>query len=443
MLNTIKNTTLPRLALGLALVANALGCASYSSRTENALEGFRRGDIELAAEDYADEDVTGSEFLSGAEAGTVLFAAGRFDEARRAFEGAEARVKELEDRALVSVSDLSESLSSWALNDTTMAYEGEGFERVYLHVFLGLCYLTEGKLEDVLVEVRRANDLLETEEELYDSDYAAGGLGHFLSAVTYETMGEPDEALIDYRRMVEKGAGIELAGPAMVRLAKQMHREDVLDDLTARFGDIEVPPADAASIVVIAGVGLGPYKEERGISVETFDGLLQVAAPVFERRGQPVGNLRLVLDGGAGSIRTATVEEVHKVAEQNLDDRVFKIAAKSIARTVAKRELTKKLEDDHGILGRLAGDIFTFASERADLRFWQTLPDSWQAARLFVAPGEHGLTLEAGPAGSIDLGSYHLAPGETMFILARTVDYQLYAHAIGGDPLTETTGVTP
>jgi hypothetical protein len=442
-LNTQKNTFVLRLTLGLALMANVLGCATYADRTEKALASFRQGDIEFSAQEYMDEDVTGSSFLSGAEAGTVLFAAGRFEEARAAFEEAEVAVEDIESRALVSASDLGESLSSWVLNDTTMAYEGEGFERVYLHTFLGLCYLTEGRLQDVLVEVRRANELLEAEEELYERDYGAGGLGHFLSAITYETLGEPDEAFIDYRRMAQKGVGTELAGPAMVRIAKRLRRNDVLDELTARYGDIEPPPADAASIVVIAGVGLGPYKEERGITVETFNGLLQVAAPVFERRGQPVGNLRLVLDEGAGSIITTVVEAVHDVAEENLDDRVFKIAAKSIARTVAKRELTKKLEDDHGILGRIAGDIFNAATERADLRFWQTLPDTWQAARLFVAPGEHGLRLEAGPAGSLDLGRFHLEPGETMFVLARTVDYQLYAHAIGGAPVADFQGATP
>ena len=442
-MNTLKHIRVLRLALGLALMANAFGCASYSSRTELALEGFRRGDLELAASDYQDESLTGSAFLSGAEAGTVLFADGRFDEALSSFEEAEAAVKDIEDRALVSASDLGEGLASWALNDTAQAYEGEGFERVYLHVFLGLCYLAAGQLEDVFVEVRRANELLETEEELYGKDYGAGGLGHFLSAVAYEVRGDFDEAFIDYRRMAEKKVGLEIAGPALVRLAKRLKRDDVLADLTARFGDITPPPADAASIVIIAGVGLGPYKEERSIAIETFDGLLKVAAPVFERRGQPVGNLRLVVDDGVGSIRTAVVEEVHRVAEENLDDRIFKIATKSVARTVAKRELTKKLEEDHGLLGRIAGDLFSAATERADLRFWQTLPDTWQAARLFVAPGQHGLVLEAGPAGSVDFGRFELKPGETMFILARTVDYQLYAHAIGGNPLPSLQGVTP
>lgn len=431
----------PRL-VALALALCAASCASYASRTEEALASFRAGDFPSAAAEYGDEDVTRSEFLSGAEAGTALFTAGDWLAARTAFERAERASAEIEERALVSASDLGEGLSSWVLNDSAQAYMGEGFERVYLHVYLGLTYLAEGQLEDVLVEVRRANRLLEVEEELYDREYAAGGLGHLLSALTYELMGRPDDAFIDYMRMAEKGVGLEIAGPALVRLAKRTGRDDFLPDLVARYGDAQPPPADAASIVVLAGVGLGPTKEEHGITVPTTGGVLQVAVPHFLRRGQPVGNLRLaVFDGGAesGAVRTATVEEVHDVAKENLDDRILKIAAKSVARTVAKRELTQQLGEDHGVAGWLAGDLFNILTERADLRFWQTLPDSWQAARLFVAPGQHTLQLEAGPAGTASLGSFRLQPGETMFVLARTIDQRLFVHTLGGDPVPAAT----
>ena len=430
----------PRL-VALALALYLASCASYASRTEEALASFRSGDFPGAAAEYGDGDVTRSEFLSGAEAGTALFTAGDWLAAREAFERAERASEEIEERALVSASDLGEGLSSWVLNDSAQAYMGEGFERVYLHVFLGLTYLAEGNLEGVLVEVRRANRLLEVEEELYDREYAAGGLGHLLSALTYELMGRPDDAFIDYLRMAEKGVGLELAGPALVRLAKQTGRDDYLADLVARFGDLEPPPADAASIVVLAGVGLGPTKEEHGITVPTSGGVLQVAVPQFLRRGQPVGNLRLALTGGAAdaAVRTATVEEVHDVAKENLDDRILKITAKSVARTVAKRELTQALGDDHGVAGWLAGDLFNILTERADLRFWQTLPDSWQAARLFVAPGQHTLQLEAGPAGTASLGSFRLQPGETMFVLARTIDQRLFVHTLGGDPVPAAT----
>ncbi len=417
---------------GLGLLALA-SCATYAENTEAALGAFQRGDVDGSVNAY--RDAVDSNFLRGAETGTVLLAAGRWTEARAEFERAQRAVNDIEQQALISAEDLTESLSSWFWNDTVQTYQGEGFERVYLHMSLALTYLAEGKLQDVFVETRLANALLESEEGLYEKEYKAGGLGHFISALTYELMGEYDEAYIDYKRMAAKGVGMDIAGPALVRIAKKLHRDDELQDFEARFGASESPPADAASIVVIAGVGLAPYKKEKGFAVESLDGLIKVVAPTLQRRGQSVGNLRLVLKDGAGSLRTAVVEEVFDVAEENLNDRIVLVTAKSVARTFAKRELTKQLEDDHGILGRLVGDVFSSATERADLRFWQTLPDTYQAARMFVDPGEHGLELQAGPAGTASLGRFQLEPGETLVILARTVDYQLFANVIGGTPV--------
>lgn len=422
--------------LGLAVLSS---CASYAEMTEEALGAFRRGDIDGSVEAYADS--VDSDFLRGAESGTVLMAAGRWSEARSEFERAQRAVNNLEQRALVSASDMTESLGSWFWNDTVQTYQGEGFERVYLHMSLAMTYLAEGMLQDVFVEVRLANRLLESEEDLYGKDYGAGGLGHFLSALTYEIMGEFDEAYIDYNRMLEKGVGAEVAGPALLRIAKRLHRDQAVGELSARFGDAAAPPADAASIVVIAGVGLAPYKEERGVAIETQDGLVKIVAPTLKRRGQSVGNLRLVLGDGGPSLRTAVIEEVHRVAEENLEDRIVLVTAKSVARTFAKREMTKKLEDDHGIFGRLVGDLFSAATEQADLRFWQTLPDSYQAARMFVSPGEHSLELRAGPAGTANLGRFHLEPGETLIVLARTIENQLFANVIGGTPVAEGWGV--
>jgi hypothetical protein len=429
----------PRLATriaGLGLLALA-SCATYAENTEDALGAFQRGDVDDSVSAY--RDAVDSNFLRGAEAGTVLLAAGRWSEARAEFERAQRAVNDIEEQALISAEDLTEKLGSWFWNDTVQTYQGEGFERVYLHMSLALTYLAEGKLQSVFVETRLANKLLESEEGLYEKEYKAGGLGHFISAITYELMGEYDEAYIDYKRMAEKGVGLGVAGPALVRIAKKLHRDDELPAFEARFGASEAPPADAASIVVIAGVGLGPYKEEKGIAVESWDGLIKIVAPTLRRRSQSVGDLRLVLQDGGGSLRTAVVEEVSDVAEENLNDRIVMVTAKSVARTFAKREMTKQLQDDHGIFGRLVGDVFSAATERADLRFWQTLPDTYQAARMFVSPGEHGIELQAGPAGTADLGRFLLEPGETLVILARTVDYQLFANVIGGTPVAAVT----
>src|SRR6185295_3084962 len=61
-------------------------CASYPQRTEHAYADFEGGQLSQAYDAYAKTKTTGSEFLSGAEAGTVALAAGRWDDAVSQFD---------------------------------------------------------------------------------------------------------------------------------------------------------------------------------------------------------------------------------------------------------------------------------------------------------------------------------------------------------------------
>src|SRR6185503_8537620 len=100
------------------------------------------------------------------------------------------------------------------------------------------------------------------------------------------------------------------------------------------------------------------------------------------------------------------------------------LAAKSAIRAVLKRELTQQLEEQGGYWGRILGDLFTFVTERADLRCWRTLPNTWQAARVFLPPGRHDILVATNAGQSAELGTYELEPGETMFVFVRTAGTQ-------------------
>ncbi|MBM3977767.1 MAG: hypothetical protein FJ299_12360 [Planctomycetes bacterium] len=418
----------------------AASCASYPLRTQQAFEAFRAGRFDEASAEFAEAAAEESEFLAGAEAGMVELTAGEWERARERFDAAAGAVRALEERALVSASGTAESLGSWLLNDTVRSYEGEGYERVYLHGALALCHLGLGNASGALVEAKRANQLLEREEELYEKKYRAGGFGHLLSALAYELSDQAGEARIDYERMVEKDVGTELAGQALVRLARAGGRPE-LEQWIARFGDVPRPPEDSATIVLLAGVGLGPFKEEFALTWPTGDGVLTFAVPTQVVRWQPVSSLQIdAIDeqGGATSARTVLVESVSTVARENLEDRIHWMAAKSVLRGVLKRELTQALVSSNdgneggAALAFLAGTLFQVATERADLRCWLTLPDSWQSARLFVPAGRTRLRVGAHGGSSVDLGEIELAPGEWVFVFARSLDTQLYAHRIGG-----------
>jgi len=414
------------------------GCASYPHRTAQAFADFQGGHFDRALAQYGDEDVVKSAFLSGAEAGTVALTAGDWEVALGHLHYAADAAEDLEGRALAGRDRLAEGLASWALNDTMRSYQGEGFERVYVHAGLALAYLAQGRLDSVYVEARRSNMLLEAEEELYETSYRAGGLGHFISALAYELLGEYDQAYIDYKRMEAKGVGTALAGRSLVRIATMLGREDELPTWLDRYGPDTERPAGAASVVVVAGVGLAPYKIENSMAVATEDGLLTFAAPMYQFHYQPVMALRLVDQESGQGLVTDVLESVSDVAVENLEDRLAWMSVKSIARGVLKRELTKEAEDKHGALGRLVGDLFTAITERADLRCWQTLPDTWQACRLWVPPGTSSFTLEAIGGESRFLGTYALEPGETMVVIARSVGPMLHAHVIGGQPVDPT-----
>jgi len=431
-------------------VGALVSCRSYPERTAGALADFQRGRFAEALASYEDEETTGSEFLRGAEAGMVGLVAGDWDAALRNLTRAAKEVEQIEREALISPESLGETLIQWTINEKFTTYRGEGYERVLLHAELALTYIALGSLEDARVEVRQANALLETEEELYETKYAAGGLGHFLSAISYEIEGALDEAYIDYRRMVEKGVGTELAGKALVRLAKSMGRDDEVQRWRERFGDVALPDPDAASVILIAGVGLGPYKREVSITVPLPEGAVRWAVPEYVDRAQAVDSVGLSVDSAQLGVRSVVIEDVSDVARKNLEHRIAWLGTRSAVRAWLKYKLQSNAYDSSaddsgwGGLLYLAGLAFVFATEQADLRGWQTLPDSWQAARMFLPPGRHGLVLEARGGERVELGEYELEPGETMFVFVRTLGTRVIAHAVGGLPVgLETLGESP
>jgi uncharacterized protein len=407
------------------------GCRGYPQRTDVAFGDFRRGHFDLALKEYSDPETTGAPFLQWSEAGMVALSAGDWKQATECL-GKAAKVVEAREReALVSPEAAGELLLTWTINETFSAYEGEGYERVMLHASLAFAYLAQGLLDDARVELRQADALLTSEEQLYEKDYRAGGLGHFLSAVAYELAGQPDEAYIDYKRMERTGVGAELYAPALARLAQELHFAQDLELWRERYQAEPQSHEGKASVVVIAGVGLGPYKRPNTLTIPTGSGVLQWSVPSYETRPQPLPDVALSV-GGAGTVQSVVVEDVARVARENLDDRLVWLAAKSTVRAFLKRELTQELakNDDSG-LGWLVGTLFTVATEQADLRAWQTLPNTWQAARVFLEPGTHELDLSAGSACA-KLGTFELGAGETLFVFARTLDERLHAYVIGG-----------
>ncbi|MFT5733445.1 MAG: hypothetical protein ACI80K_002283 [Paracoccaceae bacterium] len=431
--------------LVLLLVCAASACQSYNQRIEAPLRDFERGDFLMAAEQFADPKITGSEFLSGVEAGTAAFVDGDFDAALAHLHTAELHARETEQRALLGGESLAEMLTTFFVNEGHASYVGEGYERAMLHAMLGLSYLALGRLDDVQVEARRIDDLITSEEELYGSSYGAGGMAHLLSAISYELQGEPSEAYIDYERMYDKGLAPELVGAALIRLSGQLSQPAGADRWVSEFGEREPVPLDWPSIVVLGGLGMGPAKHEHRIDIALPKGIFSWAVPVFGDGKTPTPGLELVFPDQNVRVGTSLVEHVAAVAKENLDDRIAWLATRSAVRGILKRELAIQLSKNDNEVIATIGAFLAVASlftERADLRTWRTLPNRWVAARAFVPPDEPTEVILAERGGEeVRLGHFRLQPGETMFVFARSLQSGLVAHVIGGERVQDDTGL--
>ncbi|QDV05295.1 hypothetical protein Poly30_07910 [Planctomycetes bacterium Poly30] len=429
--------TFAALLLGAAFV----GCQSYNDRVSAPLSAFERGDFAAAEQGFANTDTTGSAFLSGAEAGMAAFVEGDFEAALSHFHRAQAASESIDDRAALGLNSLRESIATLALNEGQADYDGEGYERVMLHAMLGMSYLAQGRAEDVLVEARRVDEILTTEEELYETEYAAGGIGHLLSALAYELIGKPGEAYIDYQRLADKNLGGSLVSSALLRLAKSENRRDDLARFQQQWGEGADVPKDWPSVVVIAGLGIGPAKQEFKLDIPLPGGVFSMAVPKFAQGRAPTSALELGFPETSTRVRTSVVENVSQVARKNLDDRIALITARSAGRGLLKRQLADQMRDNkRGTALGLLADVFTVTTERADLRAWRTLPDSWAAARAFLPPNEPTfIQLSEVGGATVDLGTYQLLEGETMFVLARALDSGLVAHVVGGERIEPAT----
>jgi hypothetical protein len=184
---------------------------------------------------------------------------------------------------------------------------------------------------------------------------------------------------------------------------------------------------------------MGPAKREIRIGVPIDGGVFAWSVPDFDGGTSPASALDIVLPGRSMRVRSSEIEDVAAVARRNLEDRIAWLAVRSAVRGLLKRQAAEQLRrnSDTEWLA-LAMDVFTIASERADLRAWRTLPQRWVAARVFLPPGEVvALELATDAGATVELGSFRLEAGETMFVLSRALQSGLTAHVIGGERLPD------
>ncbi len=414
--------------------------------------------------------------------GMVLQVAGQFEQSSAVLEQAEEDVERLYTRSIRT------ETAAFLTNDNALPYEGDAYEHVMINVIKALNYAAQGQIQEALVEVRRIDHRLNVlGDRVKDSGkYRNDGFARYLSGILYEAAGDINNAFIAYRNAYEayqamKGWSRISFPPSLqadlLRTAESLGLKTELESYRQAFPDVTWTPVpsslgeELAHVVMISyngraprkedlfldipisldaiqlvllnrGVFQGPYQRNR-IADSVLYGLngrvVRVALPRLVPQKTHVAFEELTLTGSQGrsfSVRSERAQDLTALAEKGLSERMPAIATKAVARAAAKFAMAEGVslgarhavgrdaEPWVGLLVELFAKGLAVASEEADKRSWQTLPDEIHVARAWVPPGPYQVSVR--PSG-LEMSttkveqSVSLAAGQTLFILQRVM----------------------
>ncbi len=396
--------------IAFSLVIFLISCTAsltYVAYKDNLRSDLRSGNYEQAfhqLDNHKKEIYSSSQdrLLYLLDRGQLEHYRGNWTESNRYLDRADQVMEELFTKSI------SQMAGSYLLNDKIMDYSGEVYEHIYVNVFKALNYNAIGQTEDALVEIRKVNIKLQqledqlaeafkrvTSEQKIESDLPASFysdvLAHYLSALFYLYNGQPDEARIAIQKLKQAWQ----TQPHIYRQSLPPFIDGLLNSAEPAI-QVVCFTGNAPTKVITGGM-ITTYKDYIGIS----DLSMPIALPNIPFPGaEPGYHFKFELPElesipsriEAVKIRTdqgyvanlSLLEDIGLVAEETFKRKeaviyiktVLRAVAKGLAAAEAKKKLKKETEADP-ILGAFidaAIDIGVDATEQADLRCWDLLP---------------------------------------------------------------------
>ena len=430
----------------------------YRRMTDQARADLLGGRFEDALAVFPEKRARGrSEVLVRLERGILFQQLGRYDDSSGEFHLAVSKMRQYEDRALISASKTAAQAGSLLLNEQVKPYEGEDFEKILVHAYNALNYLMKGDLDGARVEIRNAytrqtelaekhekalgkareeNPPVSWEDAFQRADKAryeglrdkAGDVRNiyrnafasYLSSLVYELGGEDDEAYIDLKKGIEAAPWSREIQRDLIRMSRRLNIPADTGKLEAAYGKGDRDYGRGIDVFVIFQQGAAPEKEALNLPIPLSRGGLAFASlPVYAF--SPASRIRGEVAWDTRSCETSTLCDIEAVASRCLLDQFPILFAKQVARSYLKGRMTGNLSREYGAAGALGGTLAALFTEGADLRSWAMLPGEIQVARVFVPERTGTLSIKALPSH----GEEHvIIPEKTrhLIVLCRATD---------------------
>jgi uncharacterized protein len=343
------------------------------------------------------------------DVGMLAHYAGDHQEALASLSDAERSIEEAYTKSV------TQTASTYLVNDNTQDYAGEDYEDIYLNVFKTLEYAKSGNNDDAMVEVRRVDNKIKflsskydkaisdakneaqnkSQDIKYDIDtsplrFTDSTLARYLSMIFYRSQDQLDDASIDGKRLLASfnNQSFLFAFPPP---------SSIKDELQV--------PSSQARLNVVSFSGLSPIKKEN--TTRVFIGnnkWIKIAVPVMYLRPSIVARTELVFDDGR-VVPLEKIEDMSAVALETFRLKASLIYIKTVIRSIVKTATSVALDkgadkarsrDESVALSvlSLATQAYSELSEQADLRVSRYFPGRADVAGINLDPGVYSFTIK-------------------------------------------------
>ncbi len=417
------------LALVLALIGS--GCQTYKSQAKGMRQDWLAGNAVAAAAAFGKEaDASGDSkdaIIWNLEAGTAQRVAGNLPESNRHFDKAVARIDVYEQQAKTKVGREALALMS---NQQNMPYEGRAYDKIMLHTYQALNFLTQGETDKARPEIIRAyqyqQDAVEEnarrieraqEEEKANKDKAAVDKAKAdptftgqLAGVTNNLEGfrfyadyvNPFTVYLDGLYFLHAGTGnsdLEHARKSLQRVQETSGTNKFIqaDLLAAENG---TPSTKCTYVIFETGEAASLDQVRIDVPIILFKvSYVGVAFPKLAFHDNFASELTVT--AGAAQERTTLIASMDAVIAQDFRNEWPVVLSKAIVSAVAKGVAAyavnagaEHVSEVAGWISKVGTAVAQMAVNIADTRSWTTLPKEYQVACV-PTPADRKLVLSA------------------------------------------------
>jgi uncharacterized protein len=387
------------------------------------------------------------------ERGRIYQLAGELKKSQADFEKASQII---EDRRFeTSWKGLGAGVSSVFLNDNTFPYQGWAYEKVFLHTYQILNYLSHRDLEGALVEVRRANNeqryeldrralskaILEAEAKQYKVDLEAepeslkdvykeidlavgtvkksyqNAYTDYLSGLSYELGGDRENARVSYKKALALYPKNRYLQGALERTLQSPKRTQ-----NAR-----------GRLVVLYEEGFIPEREELKVPLPYHGRIYTITLPYLKAQSSAQA-MPLSIQLGHRNYATEELCRPYALAALALKEEYPSMLLRQLIRLIVRDQSQKqaqKLDEKQGLGGflSLGTALLGVAIDHADRRSWSTLPNSLQIAEMYLDAGSYPLIFSTYGASPLSL-NVELEPNSLCLVYLVKIGEHLEARLV-------------